>query len=113
MQSLRDQGTAQGWLQSQNAFDRGQQALDRYGNLSQMKTDIGTGTAQRQSALISGKSSAYQQMLAQQAQAKAMGQQALNQSVGSFFAPFSAAGAVGGAAATGNAPGTSVATGTR
>ena len=40
-QDLRDQGTAQGWLQTQAAYDRGQQAKDRYsnsvGNLSSLQ----------------------------------------------------------------------------
>ena len=111
MQALRDQGIAQGWAQTDKSYDRGQQALGRYGALSQMQADIGTGSAQRQSALLSGQSAAYQQMLAQQAQAKAMGQQAQNQAIGNFFMPMTAFGGILGAQATQNAPAATVATG--
>lgn len=109
MQGLRDQGIAQGWAQTEAAYGRGQDALNRFGALSQMQTDIGTGTAQRRSALLSGQSGAYQQMLAQQAQAKAMGQQAQNQSIGNFFMPMTAFGGILGSQATQNAPAASVA----
>lgn len=109
VQSLKDQGVAQGWLQTQNAYQNGQQALDRYGNLSQMQADVSTGHAQRQSALISGESGAYQQMLAQQAQAKAMGNQAMMQGLGGMVAPMSSLGGLLGSNAMSNAPATSVA----
>ena len=111
MQGLRDQGIAQGQLQTQLSYGRGQQALDRYGQLSQLGSDVGTGTAQRQSALISGQSAGYQQMLAQQAQAKAAANQAMMQSAGNFFMPMTAFGGLLGAQSMQNAPAASVATG--
>jgi hypothetical protein len=111
MQALKDQGVAQGWLQTQNAYNRGVGALDRYGSLSQMETDIGTGHQQRLSALTSGQSAAYQQMLAQQAQAKAASQAAQMTGLANILMPMSGAAGYVGAQQLGNTPSTPVATG--
>lgn len=112
MQALRDQGVAQGWSQTENAYNRGIGALDRYGSLSQMETDIGTGHQQRLSSLTSGKSSAYQQLLAQQAQAKAAQQAALLGTIGGAMTPLVGGGANAASAySLGNTPATPVATG--
>jgi hypothetical protein len=70
MQSLRDQGIAQGQLQTNLAYDRGQNAMDRYSQLSQMQTDTDVGHRQRLSSLATGKSGLYQQMLSDQAKYK-------------------------------------------
>ena len=112
MQSLRDQGVAQGWNQTEQAYNRGIGALDRYGALSQMQTDIGTGHQQRLSSLTSGQSGAYQQLLAQQAQAKAAQQAALLGTVGNAMTPLVGGGAnVAGAYSLGQTPATPVSTG--
>ena len=112
MQSLRDQGVAQGWNQTEAAYNRGIGALDRYGSLSQMQTDIGTGHQQRLSSLTSGQSGAYQQLLAQQAQAKAAQQAALLGTVGNAMTPLVGGGAnVASAYSLGQTPATPVSTG--
>lgn len=112
LQALRDQGIQQGWTQTENAYNRGIGALDRYGALSQMETDIGTGHQQRLSSLTSGKSAAYQQLLAQQAQAKAAQQAALLGTWGGAMTPLVGGGSnLASAYSLGQTPATPVATG--
>ena len=112
MQSLRDQGVAQGWNQTQAAYNRGVGALDRYGSLSQMQTDVETGHQQRLSSLTSGQSATYQQLLAQQAQAKAAQQAAMLGTVGNALTPLvGGATNVASAYSLGQTPATPVSTG--
>ncbi len=113
-QSLRDQGLAQGIMQTQAAWERGQQSKDRYtsgvkdiynnqSGLSGMESDVSTGNTQRRAAIAGGATAADMARISAQIQNNAMGRQQVMGGIVSAVGPWSGAQGIGtGMAQTGS-----------